>query len=426
MSFIPPKNSPWRWLYPGLGVKRWLILLLVGITSMSLGIAYAIRGSTSPILYYAVLRFLPTWAKAVLFSAIGILAVAIAVQQINRSIMGAFLQPGQAVVDVLYEQRQRRRGPRVVVIGGGTGLSALLRGLKHHTENITAIVTVADDGGSSGKLRRALGVPPPGDFRNCIAALADDNSLTTQLLQYRFGDDAGVDGHSLGNLMITAMVDLTGSFEQAIVESGRVLAIRGQIVPSTLEDVTLCANVADELTATVTQVQGESAIPKTGKPIERVYLQPNVVHAYPGALQAIFAADLIVAGPGSLYTSVLPNLLVKEIAAAIRAAQAMKVYICNVATQRGETDHFTVGDHIDALIKHVGPLFDYVLANDNFVAASSGDAATEYVRLGDSLSDDYYLVTADLVNVDNARHHDSRKLARELMKLYYKEAEPKY
>jgi uncharacterized cofD-like protein len=306
-------------------------------------------------------------------------------------------------------------------MGGGIGLSTLLRGLKEHTDNITAIVTVADDGGSSGRLRRELGVLPPGDFRNCIAALADAESLTTQLFQYRFGEGKGLNGHSFGNLFIAAMAAVTGNFERAILESGRVLAIRGQIFPSTLEDVTLCADLSEEEAEGVMRVEGESQIPKAGKPIERVYLVPGEAPAYPGAVKAILDADIIVAGPGSLYTSVLPNLLVPGIVQALRASRALKVYVCNVATQKGETDHFTAGDHIKALEQHVGRIFDHVLLNDNLGVSLPSHPTIESVSPTMHPDQELQVVAADVVDRENPWRHDSRRLAQALLELYYRE-----
>ncbi len=313
--------------------------------------------------------------------------------------------------------------PKVVAIGGGTGLSTLLRGLKVHTPHITAIVTVADDGGSSGRLRRELGVLPPGDFRNCIAALADDEALITQLFQYRFGQGKGLNGHSLGNLFITALAAVTGSFEHAILEAGRVLAIRGQIVPSTLEDVTLVADLrretdADRAPAGLTRVQGESAIPKTGQPIERVFLRPDGVRAYPEAVRAILEADLIVAGPGSLFTSVLPNLLVKDIRQAVGASPAPKLYVCNVATQPGETDGFDVGQHVAALERHVGRgLFPTVLANHGLLPAGE-TADMEVVALRYPSNAGYRVIGADLADDAAPWRHNSAKLAEQIMHFY--------
>ncbi|MBC8249515.1 MAG: YvcK family protein, partial [Anaerolineales bacterium] len=387
MKFLPKNTSGWKWLYPGMGVKRWLLLLMLGITCISLGFAYLLvniyrQQPLSAVFYYLTLQFVPRLARAALFGGLGLVAVMIAVVQLSRSLLAPFLRPGQEVAKVVYQHRQRSRGPKVVVIGGGTGLSTLLRGLKEYTTNITAIITVADDGGSSGRLRRELGVLPPGDFRNCIAALADAESLTTQLFQYRFSKVNSLDGHNFGNLFIAAMADVTGSFERAILESGRVLAVQGRILPSTLNNVTLCADLRgeDEAAGTLSRVEGESTITAAELPIERVFLQPDKVRAYPETLRAILEADLIVAGPGSLFTSVLPNLLVEDIAKAICVSQALKIYVCNVATQRGETDGFSVGDHVEALQRHVGrDVVHHVLVNDNFDVELDPHSATELV-----------------------------------------------
>jgi uncharacterized cofD-like protein len=308
------------------------------------------------------------------------------------------------------------QAPKVVAIGGGTGLSTLLRGLKVHTPHITAIVTVADDGGSSGRLRRELGVLPPGDFRNCIAALADDEALITQLFQYRFGQGEGLNGHCFGNLFISALAGVTGSSERAILEAGRVLAVRGRILPSTLEDVTLVADLLD--TAGLTRVQGESAIPKAGQPIDRVFLRPDRVRAYPGAVRAILDADLIIAGPGSLFTSILPNLLVQDIRQAIAASPALKIYVCNVATQPGETDGFDVGRHVGALQRHVGRgLFPHVLANNNLVE-SAEQPHLQPVACHYSPGDGYVVIGADLVDPTAPWRHDSKKLADQILHFF--------
>lgn len=428
MRFRPRFGSSFKWLIPGMGVKRWLLLLFVGITVVSLGVGYVLvdiyRTWTLPaIFYYLTLQFIPRALRGLLFGTVGIAAITIAVLQLNRSLLSAFRSPGQSsLVDIIYNHRQRSRGPKVVAIGGGTGLSALLRGLKEHTENITAVVTVADDGGSSGRLRRDLGVPPPGDFRNCIAALADDESLTARLFQYRFGQGMGLNGHSFGNLFIAAMAEVTGNFEHAILESSRVLNIRGRIVPSTLENVTLWADLQEDGEATEgpTQVEGESQIARTGRPIERVFLEPEKVPAYPGAIKAILDADLIVAGPGSLYTSVLPNLLVPGIASALRASEAVKVYISNIATEEGETDHFDLDDHLRALEEHVGQgLFTYVLANDNLKVQFPRHVNVEVVPPRTLRPESYELVTADMVDLETPWQHHPKKLAEQVMSLYW-------
>jgi uncharacterized cofD-like protein len=269
--------------------------------------------------------------------------------------------------------RQRQRGPKIAAIGGGHGLNTLLRGLKEYTDNITAIVTVADDGGSSGKLRRDLGMLPPGDFRNCLAALSEAEGLVSQLFQYRFGQDSGLNGHNFGNLYLTAMTAITGSFLAALAESSRVLAVRGRVVPSTLTQVVLGAEVmvpgppGDPSLAQLRRVQGESMIGEARGQVQRVYLEPEDAPAYPEAIRAILDADLIVIGPGSLYTSVLPNLLVQDLARAVSLSTATKAYVCNVATQTGETEGYDVSAHVHALRAHVGrELFHFVLANHTF------------------------------------------------------------
>src|SRR5205807_7601916 len=265
------------------------------------------------------------------------------------------------LVEQLYSFRLLAKGPRVVAIGGGTGLSVLLRGIKKYTGNIVAIVTVADDGGSSGRLRDEYRVLPPGDFRQCLTALAETEPLMTQLFQHRFGGDGSLSGHSFGNLFITAMAEITGDFEHALRESGRVLAVRGQIIPSTLRDVTLCATAGAEVRV------GESRVPYGEERIDRVFLDPPDPSVNPEAEAAILDSELIVVGPGSLYTSILPNLLVDGLVEALRASPAVKVYVCNVATQPGETTGFTVSEHLDAIEKHVGGnLFDYVIVNSNY------------------------------------------------------------
>jgi uncharacterized cofD-like protein len=419
--------SAWKWLVPGLGVKRWLALLFVGITFLALGVAYVLvnfyREQAVPsVFYYITLQFLPRLARAALVGALGGGAVVWALVQIGRSLLAPFVRPGsEPVVETVYRHRQRERGPKVVAIGGGTGLSMLLRGLKEFTSNITAIVTVADDGGSSGRLRRELGVLPPGDFRNCIAALADSEAMTTHLFQYRFNVGQGLDGHSFGNLFIAAMAAVTGSFESALVESSRVLAVQGRIVPSTLQDVTLMADLREEAPGQVSRVTGESSITQKGGSIERVYLQPDDVRPYPEAIRAILDADLIILGPGSLYTSIMPNLLVRDIAEAIRSSRALKIYVCNVATQHGETDHYSAADHLTAIERHAGPgLANVLLANGrldvDFRTASVPSGVGELVLPSGSQSS--RLVTTDLIDVEHPWRHDSRKLAQAVRDVY--------
>lgn len=249
--------------------------------------------------------------------------------------------------------------PNVVVIGGGTGLSVLLRGLKEFQMKLSAIVTVADDGGSSGRLRKEFQIPPPGDVRNVLLALADVEPLLDRLLQFRFNHGGPLNGHNLGNLLIAAMTEITGDFFTAIRELSRVLAVRGQVLPSASEPLHLGAVMEDG-----TIVMGESEIPRSGKRIARVFIEPKEAPPLKEAVEAIHRADLIVVGPGSLYTSILPNLLVSGIHEAIRSSRAKKAYIVNVMTQAGETDHYTAFDHVKAIYDHVGEgLFQSILVN---------------------------------------------------------------
>lgn len=423
------RRSHLKWLVPGMHVKRWLLLLILGSIVLSLGFAVLLRSVSnnellSPVLYLGLLQFLDRPWRALVFSGLGLGLIGLALYRLSQALVEPFLRPGQNnVVDVVYEHRRRRGGPKVVAIGGGTGLSTLLRGLKAYTDNITAIVTVADDGGSSGRLRQELGLPPPGDFRACIAALSEAETLTTSLFEYRFNEGMGLSGHSFGNLFIAAMTNITGSFESGLMEASRVLAVRGRVVPSTLQDVTLCADLREESADGVSgwrRVEGESAIPALGQRIERVFLQPEDARAYPVAVKAILDADLIVAGPGSLFTSVLPNLLVDGIARAVKAARAPRVYICNVATQPGETAGFGVLEHIETLNRHVGAgVFSYVLANNNTRVPVPAQAANfEWVGLPTEDVPGVSIYLADLVDRRRPWRHDSELLANAVMQLY--------
>jgi uncharacterized cofD-like protein len=415
-------------LYPGMHIKRWLLLLLAGLVATSLGFAYIFvhlyRTQPFPeIVAVLTLQFIDRPIRGALFLAVGGAAVVTALLRLNQSLLDAFVPAGRSnIVDTIYNYRSRQRGPRIVAIGGGTGLSRLLRGLKDYTSNITAVVTVADDGGSSGRLRRELGVLPPGDIRNCIVALADVEPLMERLFQYRFSKGSGLDGHSFGNLFIVAMQAVTGSFEQAIQESSRVLAVRGQVLPSTLENVVLCAELADR-----EQVEGESRISESRVPIKRVFLKPENPSPHPQVIRAILEADMVVVGPGSLYTSVLPNLLVPGIARALMASRALKVYVCNVATQQGETDGFSVSDHLAALERHIdGSPFHFVVANSCLTLAES-EATANLVRPDPALIDGAkgpQVVLADVIDLDTPVRHDPQKLARVLMRLYYEKATP--
>ncbi|MGQ9674598.1 MAG: gluconeogenesis factor YvcK family protein [Chloroflexota bacterium] len=417
-----------RWLYPGLGVKRWLLLLGLGITFVGLGVAYLLvhlyrAGPFPEPIWYVTLQFFPRPLRGIVFMLIGFAVTGISIYKLNRSILSALIPKTNGDLwDALYKHSYLKSGPRIVAIGGGTGLSTLLRGLKEYTEHITAIVTVADDGGSSGRLRRELGILPPGDFRQCIVALADVEPLMTKLFQYRFGEGSGLEGHSFGNLFIAAMSAITGNFESALQESSRVLAVRGQVLPSTLSNVTLCAEFDDQVV-----VSGEHLITERRRPIRQVFLDPPNVPGYPEAARAIERADLIVIGPGSLYTSVIPNLLVKDIANAVRRSKAIKIYVCNVAAQAGETDGFSVGDHVRTLASVLGEdVFDYVLANRNLRAVTARGSKYRPVRLDRRVNPNqrHRVVLADLVDTNSGRLHDPVKLAQSIIRLCYERHTP--
>lgn len=421
-----------RWFKPGLGVKRWLVLILLGITLLGVGFAILLLdlyrtewGSELilTLLSYASLRFLPRELRVLIFGGLGVGLVVFGIWELNRSLLRPFMRPGRAVVDELTSYRRLERGPRVVAIGGGHGLASLLRGLKEHTRNLTAVVTVADDGGSSGRLRETFGILPPGDIRNCLAALSNDEALLTQLFQYRFSGSPGLDGHSFGNLFITALSDITGSFEEAVAESGRVLSVHGRVLPSTLHDVRLVADIQMPHLLNEVRVEGESRIPEIAGRVRRVWLEPNNAPAFPPVLQALLSAELIIVGPGSLYTSLLPNLLVTDLLAALRVSRALKVFVCNIAAQKGETDAYSCYDHVRALEEHVGEdLFDLVLCNDNYDVHLARDV--EWVRADERSLGDSRLYTTDLVDEAHPWRHDSAKLAQVLMNLYYERTGP--
>jgi len=420
------------WFKPGLGVKRWFLLAMVGMTLLGVGLAILLleiyrTESTNQaflsFLSYLALRFLPRWARIAIFGGLGISMVALGIWELNRSLMQPYMRPGSHVVDRLAEYRRRERGPRIVTIGGGHGLSALLRGLKNFTHNLTAVVTVADDGGSSGRLRESLGILPPGDIRNCLAALSNDEALLTQLFQYRFSGEPGLNGHSFGNLFISALSDITGSFEEAVSESGRVLSVHGRVLPSTLHNVQLVADVRLPYVVNEVRVEGESRIPEAVGQVRRVWLEPNDAPAFPPVIQALLNADIIVVGPGSLYTSLIPNLLVRDLIAAMRASPALKIFVCNLAMQAGETQAFSCYEHVRALEEHVGEdLFDIVLCNDNYDADHSD--SVQWVRVDERSRSDSRLYTANLVDYENPGLHDSNRLAQTLMDLFFERTGP--
>ncbi|MGK7921167.1 MAG: uridine diphosphate-N-acetylglucosamine-binding protein YvcK [Trichodesmium sp.] len=368
-------NQWFKWLSPGLFVKRWLLLSAAGVILSSLGLA--IWTGMTPIFYTLellkeflgwVTTILPNYISGPLVIFAGFLFIFLGQNRSLNTITQVLMPEGdEQLVDRLLTHRRLNKGPKIVAIGGGTGLSTLLRGLKSDSANITAVVTVADDGGSSGRLRREIGVLPPGDIRNCLAALASEEELLTELFQYRFRAGDGLVGHSFGNLFLTAMSEVTGDLERAVAASSKVLAVRGQVLPATLTDVNLWAELSDGRV-----IEGESKISEAGGKIIKIGCTPENPPALPKVLQAIEEADYIIIGPGSLYTSVIPNLLVPEIAEAIAARNIPSIYVCNIMTQPGETTGYTVADHIRAIDVACGKrLFNTVLVQGKSPSAQA-------------------------------------------------------
>jgi len=399
-----------KWLYPGIKVKRWVFASLFGVLIVGVGAIFAVY----PYPFVSSL--------GIVIILCGVLFIVLGMGKMIISLITLFLpQRERDIVDILYQRRFLERGPKVVAIGGGHGLSHLLLGLKEYTANLTAIVTVADSGGSSGRLREEFNIVAPGDIRNCLVALADAPALMGELFQYRFEEGHGLKGHNFGNLFLTAMVKITnGDFKKAVEESSKVLAIRGKVIPSTIHNVHLIAEYADG-----TKAQGEAKIPQANAQIKRVSLTPEDAMPTDDALTAIAQADIIVMGPGSLYTSILPNLIIKGMSEAIAASSAYKIYVCNVMTQQGETEGFTASDHLRVLQEHVDPkIIDACLINNAVI--SNEEALNRYRKEnaypvaadGERIKDlGVKVVAADLLSVSDYVRHDSKKLIQTLIKL---------
>jgi uncharacterized cofD-like protein len=393
-----------KWLYPGLKLKRWVILCSLGVLTCSMGFVMTIVESQET-------------AGSLLVVA-GLAAVVISIRKMVKSVT-AVLMPSREgeLLNILYSRGVLSSGPRIVAIGGGTGLSVLLQGLKERTSNLTAIVTVTDDGGSSGRLRNQFKVLPPGDIRNCLVALADAETMMRELFQYRFSQESASDlgGHSFGNLFILAMTQITGDFERAIRESSRILNIRGRVIPSTLTPVALVAEHADG-----TRQEGETVIAAHGSRIDHLALQPQDCRATEEAIEAVRRADAIVFGPGSLYTSVLPNLLIRDLREAILATSVPRIYVCNIMTQPHETSHLATDfQHVDALIRHTCPeLISHCIVNTGRVPPALEAAYAERSSYPLKSEADkiralgYEVIGTDLVSSADFVRHNPRKLAK--------------
>ena len=416
------RRAPWldilKLATPGIGLKRWMLLGAFGMLMCLLGLAYVF-------VELVTLRppdMLPLYLEGVLLLCGGGLVIYLALFGLYRSVGPLILDSPaiNSIANTIYTRRSLARGPRIVAIGGGTGLSVLLRGLKEYTDNITAIVTVGDDGGSSGRLREELGVLPPGDFRNCLVAMSDAESLVGELFQYRFDEGDCLKGHSFGNLFIAAMTGVTQSFDRALVESSRVLAVHGRIVPATMANLRLSVKLKSGQV-----IHGESKVVEAQGGIERLMIDPPEAEAHPMAIEALKEAQLIVVGPGSLYTSILPNLMVKGITEAIRSSSATKVYVSNIATQEGETEGYSVIDHHDALTRHTFPgIVDNMLANDNPRELGPNFFGTPVRYNGEPLNGTS-LHLQDLIDSAHPVRHDSHKLARSIMEVYHESNKPR-
>ena len=422
-----------KWLYPGMGFKRWLFVFALGSLCVGLGVALIFNYKYLDAIEEALFRIIYTWQGSYNYTftvmaggitaAFGVVLMLVAMRRVIRAVIAALMPEGTSarLVDLVYEKTRLSRGPAVTVIGGGHGLSVLLRGIKELTSNVTAVVTVADDGGSSGRLREELGIIPPGDLRNCLVALADTEPLMEKLFQHRFEGSSNLAGHSFGNLFLAAMAEVTGDMETALKESSKVLAVKGRVLPASKESVRLDAILEDG-----TIVEGESHIPEVPGRIRRVQLFPPHVSPVASALEAIRTADAIVLGPGSLYTSIMPNLLVDGVAEELRSSRALKIYICNVMTQPGETDGYTASMHAKAILRHAGSgVIDFMLVNstpleeslrvrcaaEGIYPVAVDEEAINALGIG--------FVCADIVNQSDAVRHDPDKLSRSVMRMIY-------
>lgn len=393
-------------------VKRWFVVSLLGVVVVAAGaVIMGLMDKPNP--FVSSIGFI--WILC------GMIVIVLGMSKMIVSLLTIVLPKGEReLVNILYQKTYLERGPKIVTVGGGTGLSHLIFGLKEYTSNITAVVTVADSGGSSGRLREEFNIVAPGDIRNCLVALADAPELVGELFQYRFSKDSELKGHNFGNLFLTAMYHVTDcDFERAVNETSKVLAIRGKVVPATVSNVHLEAEYDDG-----TRTHGEDKIPNSEVPIKRVYLTGEEAVPTRDALKAIEEADVIILGPGSLYTSVIPNLLINGMTDAILKSQAFKIYVCNVMTQHGETDNYTASDHARAIIEHSQPgVIDACLINN---VEAPVDALNRYEEEKafpvkpdiENFRDLNVKVEAtDLLGITDYVRHDSQKLNKALIKV---------
>lgn len=420
------------WLCPGINVKRWLLVFTLGVILVGLGLAFmfnfqllgALEELIFQLTYIATGRYsnISIIVAGFFMLLVGMVLMIYGTRKVIHSVVSAIIpDKSGSLMDTIFMQRKLTQGPAITVVGGGTGLSTMLRGIKYITHNVTAVVTTADNGGSSGRLRKELGIIPPGDLRNCLTALAEREPLMERIMQYRFTGDSSLAGHCFGNLFIAAMAQAQGGMEEGLAATSQILKVRGSVVPSTLEDIQLQAKMTDG-----TVITGESEIPEARKTIEQLYMLPADAPASQAAVEAIRKADVLIFGPGSLYTSVIPNLLVKGIRDAVVESEAVKIYICNVMTQPGETDGYGAYEHVKAIIDHVGTQFlDYVIVNKQAISrqrldmydAQGSVPVTPDIQKLKALG--ISVVPANIISKENKVRHDPKRLARVIIGLIY-------
>lgn len=419
-----------RWYSPGLGLKRWAALAGVAIALIIIGLWSVVNNQTAKSMVVSFVNFLQrsipdlSVGQGLICVALGIVAVAFAGHHFSDQYRK--ITKGHSQVDAYLHDAELASGPKIVVIGGGTGLSVILKGLKHYTSNLTAVVSVGDDGGSSGRLRREFGGIPVGDIRSCVVALADEEDVMEQLFNYRFARGEGLKGHSLGNLMMVALTNINGNFQEAIGSVDQILHLGGKVLPVTMEPLELEAELADGTT-----ISGECNIGETEVPIRRLMVNPPYAEVLPGVLEAISEADAVILGPGSLYTSVIPNLCVHQMVDAIKDSMCKTFYICNVTTQPGETTDYKASDHLQAIYDHSCPeMIDYMLVDDgktktnialaDILLQASVRVEVDHENLNKMGTK---VIETSLVNEQNPYHHDPHKLAEAILRTLYADKE---
>lgn len=419
----PPSEQPTilEWIAllarPGIGIKRWLITGLFGLLILAIGIAFALSVSVSEVFVEIArratfARSMPPAMRGILTAGVGLVLAAVSTFMLYKQLaLGArYTQGNRGIIESLAHHQARSSGPKIVAIGGGTGLSTLLRGLKLHTDNISAVVTVADDGGSSGRLRDELGIAPPGDARQCLIALSESEPLMERVLSYRFSEGSDLGGHNFGNLLLAALVDIEGDFHRALESAANLLIVRGRVLPSSVStSMRLAAK-----TTSGTYLAGESAVGHAGEPIDTIWVEPEDCEPNPAVLEAIADADLIVMGPGSLYTSILPSFLIAGVADAVNATNVPKVLVCNIATQAGETDGLSAADHLEIFERHSKVCVTHFLMNSEVREVEESPLPhpidPEQIAHG-SLT----ILVRDVGGGELTTHHDPAKLSSAVM-----------